>query len=239
MNSPAATHQSSPSHQKPYIKKADEVCLNIRGDKHYLPHSFLKRYPQTLLGRIASEHDADPAKEVVLDCIYFQMVLGYLRDDGKAVLPITVSRSSFLDELAYFEIKNIDESKIVSEYHFFPNQSQTVIKKGTRSEIESWDGHDAIAILSRKCASICVAGTGKLHFDICGPRMLPSFKKDSARCSHNIWMELLALLNNKEMKLLPQDQDKCNQYLCKVGLKVSSVMLCQRKHIIQVVMQYI
>ena len=146
---------------------------------------------------------------------------------------------SYLDELAYFEIKNIDESKIVTEYHVLPTQSRVLMKKGIRSEIESWDGHDAIATLSRKCASICVAGWGELHFDICGPRMLPSFKKDSARCSHNIWMELLSLLNTKDMKLLPQDQDKCNQYLCKVGLKVSSIMLCQRKHTIQVVMKRI
>ena len=226
MNSPAATHQSSPSHQKPYIKKADEVCLNIRGDKHYLPQSFLKRYPQTLLGRIASEHHADPAKEVFLDCDKdcFHLVLDYLRDDGKAVLPIPISKSSFLDELAYFEIKNVDKSKIVTDYSDLPTQSLVQLHE-IRSEIESWDGHDAIATLSRKCASICVATGGKLHFDICGPRMLPSFKKESTRCSCHIWMELLSLLNNKEMKLLPQDQDKCNQYLCKIGLKVSSVII--------------
>ena len=238
MDSPAENHQSFPSHQKPYIIMVEAVCLNIRGEKHYLPHSLLNRYPQTLLGRIASEYHANPAKEFFLDCNYFQLVLTYLRDDGKAVLPIPISKSSFLDELAYFEIKNIDESKIVTDYSDLPTQSLVQLHE-IRSEIESWDGHDAIATLSRKCASFCVATGGKIHFDICGPRMLPSFKKDSARCSRNIWMELLSLLNNKEMKLLPQDQDECNQYLCKVRLKVSSIMLCQRKHTIQVVMKRI
>ena len=235
--SPAEMYQSSLSHQKPYIIMGEAVCLNIRGDKLYLPHSFLERYPQTLLGQIASEHHADPAKEVFLDCNKdcFQLVLDYLRDNGNTVLPITVSKSSFLDELAYFEIKNVDKSKIVTDYSALPTQSLVQLYE-IRSEIESWDGNDIIATLSRKCASICVASWGKLHFDICGPRMLPTFKKDNARCSHSIWMELLALLSNKEMKLLPQDQDKCNQYLCKVGLKVSSVMLLKRKHTIQVVM---
>ena len=39
------------------------------------------------------------------------------------------------------------------------------------------------------------------------------------------------------MRLLTQDQGKCTQYLCKVGLKASSIMLCQRKHTIQGVMK--
>ena len=218
---------------------AEVVCLNLRGKQYNMPLSFLERYPQTLLGRIASEHQENPGKEIMLDwnVNYFELVLDYLRDNGNVVLPNIFSKESFLAELEYFGVNNIDESKIVSDSHVLAAQPLVLMVNEIRSEIESWDADRAIICLSKKCASIFMTTGGKLHFDICGPKVIPSFKKDNFRCSRFIWMELLSLVNNKEMKLLPHNEEKCNKYLQKIGLKIISVVASKRNSTIQVVMQ--
>ena len=240
MDSLAETHQSSPSNQQPNTKMTELVCFNIGGNKYNLPHSFLKRYPQTLLGQIASEQwQANTGKEVFLDRNgdYFQFVLRYLRNDGHVLLPRVFLKSLFLDELVFFEINDVDESKIVYDYHVLSTQAHVLMADEIGSEIKSWDDHGAVATLSRKCASIFLTTGGKLHFDICGPKVIPSFKKDNCRCSRLIWMELLSLVNNEEMKLLPHDEEKCNKYLQKIGLKIICVVASTRKSTIKVVMR--
>ena len=141
MDSLAETHQSSPSNQQPNIKMTELVCFNIGGNKYNLPHSFLKRYPQTLLGRIASEQwQSNTGKEVFLDQNgdYFHFVLSYLRNDGHVLLPRIFPKSLLLDELEYFEINDVDESKIVYDYHVFSTQSHMLMVNKNRSEIDSW-----------------------------------------------------------------------------------------------------
>jgi hypothetical protein len=218
---------------------AEVVCLNLRGKQYNMPLSFLERYPQTLLGRIASEHQENPGKEIMLDrnVNYFELVLDYLRDNGNVVLPNIFSKASFLAELEYFEIHDVDESKIVYDSHVLTTQPLVLMVSEMRSEIESWDADRAIATLSKKCATIYMTTGGKFNFDICGPKVIPSFKKDNFRCSRLIWMELLSLVNNEEMKLLPHDEEKCNKYLQKIGLKIGSVVASTRKSAIQVVMR--
>ena len=239
MDSLAATDQCSPGHQQREIIIAGGVCLIVGGSQYNMPLSFLERYPQTLLGQIASEHQANPGKEIVMDrnVNYFELVLDYLRDNGNVVLPNIFPKASSLAELEYFGVNNIDESKIVSDSHVLATQPLVLTVNEMRSEIESWDADRAIATLSKKCASIYMTTEGKLHFDICGPNIIPSFKKDNFRCSRLIWMELLSLVNNEEMKLLPHDEEKCNKYLQKIGLKISSVVASKRNSTIQVVLQ--
>jgi BTB/POZ domain len=240
MDSLAETHQSSPSNQQPNLKMTDLVCFNIGGNQYNLPHSFLKRHSQNLLGRIASEQwQANTGKGVFLDRNgeYFQFVLSYLRDDGHVLLPRVFLKSLFLDELVFFEIYDVDESKIVYDYHVLSTQSLVLMADEIESEIKSWDDHGAVATLSKKCVSIFMTTGGKLHFDICGPKIIPSFKKDNCRCSRLIWTELLSLVNNEEMKLLPQDEEKCNKFLGKIGLEIISVVASTRKSTIQVVMR--
>jgi BTB/POZ domain len=214
------------------------VCFNVGGRQYNLPDSFLKGHSQTLLGRTASKQHAGSEKEVFLDQNgeYFQFVLSYLRDDGHVLLPTTVSKSLFLDELEYFEIHDVDKSKIVYDYHVVSTQSHVLMVDEIRSEIDSWDAGHAIICLSKKCATIYMTTGGKLNFDICGPKIIPSFKKDNFRCSRLIWMELLSLVNNEEMKLLPHDEEKCNKYLWKIGLKIICVVASTRKSTIKVVM---
>ena len=239
MDSLAATDQCSPGPQQNDIITAGGVCLIVGGRQYNMPLSFLKRYPQTLLGRIAFEHQANPGKEFILDrnVSYFELVLLYLRDNGNVVLPNIFSKASFLAELEYFGVNNIDESKIIHDYHVLSTQPHVLMVSEMRSEIDSWDAGHAIATLSKKCATIYMTTGGKLHFDICGPKVIPSFKKDNFRCSRLIWMELLSLVNNEEMKLLPHDEEKCNKYLQKIGLKISSVVASKRNSTIQVVLQ--
>ena len=218
---------------------AEVVCLNLRGKQYNMPLSFLERYPQTLLGRIASEHQENPGKEIMLDwnVNYFELVLDYLRDNGNVVLPNIFSKASFLAELEYFGVNNIDESKIIHDYHVLSTQAHVLMVDQISSEIDSWDADRAIATLSKKCVTIYMTTEGKFNFDICGPKVIPSFKMDNFRCSRLIWMDLLSLVNNEEMKLLPHDEEKCNKYLQKIGLKIGSVVASTRKSTIQVVMR--
>ena len=239
MDSLAATDQCSPGHQQNEIIIAGGVCLIVGGSQYNMPLSFLERYPHTLLGQIASEHHANPGKEIMLDrnVNYFELVLDYLRDNGNVVLPNIFSKASFLAELEYFGINDVDESKIVYDYQFLSTQSLVLMVNEIESEIKSWDDHGTVTTLSKKCVSIFMTSRGKLHFDICGPKIIPSFKKDNFRCSRLIWMELLSLLNNEEKKLLPQDEEKCNKFLGKIGLKIISVIASTRNSTIQVVMR--
>ena len=95
-------------------------------------------HSQTLLRQIASEQwKAGTVKEVILDwngdC--FQFVLDYLQEDGHVVFPIIFCKSLFLAELVFFGINNVDESKIVYDYHFLSTHSHVLMV----SEIKSWE----------------------------------------------------------------------------------------------------
>ena len=70
----------------------------------------------------------------------------------------------------FFEINNVDETKIVYDYHFLSTQSLMLMVNEIESEIKSWDDHGAIASLSKKYASKFMTTGGKQHFDICGPK---------------------------------------------------------------------
>ena len=129
---------------------AELVCLNVGGNQYNLPLSFLKRYPQTLLGWIASEYQADPGKEISLDQNVndFKLVLDYLQEEGHVVLPIIIPKSLFLAELAYFGINDVDESKIVYDHHALATQPLVLMVNEIGSKIESWDADCATATLS-------------------------------------------------------------------------------------------
>ena len=218
----------------------DIVCFNIGGSKYSLPFSFLRQHPQTVLGQIAFEQLEDPANEVFLNRNgdYFPFVLTYLRDHGHVVLPKIFSEASFLDELAYFGIKDVDESKIVTENRVSASHSSTFIENNITSEIESWDTDRAIIALSKKIALVSIK-EGKLDLFIYGPKIIPSLKRDNRRCSHLIWTELLSLLDNEERKLLPAHEHKCNRYLRTIDMNIGSVVASHKKRTIQVAMKHI
>ena len=195
MDSLAVTDQCSPGPQQNDIITAGGVCLIVGGRQYNMPLSFLKRYPQTLLGWIAFEHQANPGKEFILDrnVSYFELVLLYLRDNGNVVLPNIFSKESFLAELEYFGVNNIDESKIIHDYHVLSTQPHVLMVSEMRSEIDSWDADRAIATLSKKCASIFMTTGGKLHFDI----YLRFFVVETLQCNVCTYKIVRKILNNK------------------------------------------
>ena len=69
-----------------------------------------------MLARSASEQWLpDQDKEIFLerDGNRFGLVLDYLHDDGHVILPLTVSKPSFMADLVYYGVENVDEKKIV------------------------------------------------------------------------------------------------------------------------------
>ena len=118
------------------------------------------------------------------------------------------------------------------------NKIGSEIRSEIKSEIKSWETDRAIVALSKKIALVSIK-EGKLDFNIYGPKIIPSFKKDNRRCSRRIWTELLSLLDNEERKLLPAHQEKCNRYLRTIGLNIVRVVASNKKRTIQVVMKLI
>ena len=143
-----------------------------------------------------------------------------------------------MDELAYFGIKDVDKSKIVTESHGLASHSRMFVENKIESEIESWETDSAIVALSKKIALVSIR-EGKLDFFIYGPKIIPSFKKDNRRCSRLIWTELLSLLDNEERKLRPTHQQKSNEYLRTIGLNIGSVVASNKKRTIQVALEHI
>ena len=83
-----------------------------------VPHSLLEFHPDNILSQAALEQlQSYPEGIVVLegDSSLFKSVVSFLQDNGNIVLPCTVSKPSFLDELTFYGIKNIDTTKIISK----------------------------------------------------------------------------------------------------------------------------
>ena len=84
-----------------------------------MSRSLLDKYPNTMLARSASEQWLpDQDKEIFLerDGTRFGLVLDYLHDDGHVILPLTVSKPSFMADLVYYGVENVDEKKITYKY---------------------------------------------------------------------------------------------------------------------------
>ena len=218
------------------------VCFNVGGKHFEVSHSLLKMHPDCLLAQSASEQAMlNPEEEIVLekDGTRFRFVLDYLRNDGHVILPMTVPKASFLADLAYYEIKNVDESKIVCHYGS-DSKGLAQIEKEISTKISdvrnAWHVHRSVVHLAKECASRYLLSGGKLQITIYGPSKNHPRQEGKVCCSCDKWFSFLLLFRGRDM-ICYHAQKECNQYLGKVGLQICSVNTYSIEYAIQVSMK--
>ena len=218
------------------------VHFNVGGKQFEVSHSLLKMHPDCLLAQSASEQGRlNPEDEVVLekDGTRFRFVLDYLRD-GHVILPMTVAKLLFLADLAYYEIKNVDESKIVCHYGS-DSKALAQIEKEISTKIsdvlKDWDIHCSIVHLAKECASRYLSSGGKLQISIHGPSKNHPKQEGTVWCSGEAWVSFLLLFCDGWTRICCHAQEECNQYLAKVGLKIYSLKASFKEYAIQVSMK--
>jgi BTB/POZ domain len=237
----------------------NKVQFHVGGIQYKVPRIFLDMNPDTMLARSASEqclHNPDPVVSIEGDGIRFGLVLDYLGDNGHVLLPITVPKASFLADLVYYGVRNIDESRIIYKYcadteyleravneyhpHFSCDISVDItseVKAEIKAEIKVLESHCGIFTLAEECANRFLSSEGKLKINIDGPNSNLPKPQNTLLCSNETWMVLLLLFCNDERRILPQAQLKCNTLLATVGLEIVSVVELSDKCIIQVVLK--
>lgn len=219
------------------------ICFNVGGEHYEVSHSLLQLYPNCLLSESASEQMLlNPEVAVALDRdgSRFRIVLEYLCNDGHVILPMTVSKPSFLADLACYGIKNVDTSKIASHFGSDPQdlaQTEKEISSKISDVLRGWKAHRSIVYLARECASRYLLSGGKLQISIHGPTNQFPKKEGTVWCSRDVWFSLLWLFCNGGKSIGHSAQVECNQYLAKVGLKVDTVRIYSKEYAIQVSMK--
>jgi BTB/POZ domain len=242
---------------------ANIVHFNVGGMQYNVPRSLLEMHPNTMLARSASEQwlpNPDAEVFVERDGIRFALVLDYLRDDGHVILPMTIPKPSFVADLVYYGVENIDESKIIYKYcadteylahavyeihteihpHFSADISVDItaeVKAEIKAEIKVLESRCGIFTLAEECANSFLSSGGKLKINIHGPNTNLSKPQNTLLCSYETWMDLLLLFCNDERRILPEAQLECNTLLARVGLEIVSVVELSDKCIIQVVLK--
>ena len=239
------------------------VLFNVGGKQYKVSRSLLEMHPNTMLTRSASEHWLhNPDAEVFIerDGIRFEFVLDYLRDDGHVILPITVPKPSFMADLVYYGVENIDANRIIYKYcadteylahavyeihtEIHPHISADIsvditaeVKTEIKAEIRVLDSRCGIFTLAEECANRFLSSEGKLKINIHGPNTNLPKPQNTLLCSYETWMDLLLLFCNDERRILPQAKLECNTLLARVGLEIVSVVELTDRCIIQVVLK--
>ena len=219
------------------------VRFNVGGKLYQVSRSLLDMHPNTMLAQSASEQwlqNPDAEVFVERDGIRFGYVLDYLRDDGSVILPMTVPKPSFLADLVYYGVENVDESKIVCFHDHDPSHLSDIkdcVHERVVSETETWFDHCTVVSLAKECAVRYLASGGKLQFDLCGKCADYIEREDILLCPDRTFMALWICIINDDGMSLFSTQYECNKYLSKVGLNLVSLKLVPLKNLIQVSMK--
>ena len=220
------------------------VHFNVGGIQYNVPRSLLEMHPNTMLARSASEQWLlSPDAEVFIkhDGICFGFVLDYLLDDGHVYLPMTIPKPSFMADLVYYGVENIDESTIVY-YHDLASRfcvhAEGKAGDMIRHKIRSWYECRAIFLLTKECAAWYLASGGKLQFVIYGPTICNLKREDKILCSSDAFMAYRSLLQESREET-PSAQGRINDYLSKAWLEVTSLILLPNVDLIWVSMKLI
>ena len=220
------------------------VLFIVGGIRYKVSRSLLEMHPNTMLACSASEqclHSHEPAVSIARDSIHFGLVLDYLRDNGHVNLPITVPKPSFVADLVYYGVENIDESTIVY-YHDLASRfcvhAEGKAGDMIRHKIRSWYECRAIFLLTKECAAWYLASGGKLQFVIYGPTICNLKREDIILCSSDAFMAYRSLLQESREET-PSAQGRINDYLSKAWLEVTSLILLPNVDLIWVSMKLI
>lgn len=93
------------------------VKFNVGGKTYEVSRSLLKGFPDTMLAKKANESSFFSPVFFDRDADRFAFVLDYMRDNGTVHLPETISKSAFLQELAFYGFADVDKTKILTDKH--------------------------------------------------------------------------------------------------------------------------
>ena len=218
------------------------VLFIVGGIQYKVSRSLLEMHPNTMLARSASEqclHSHDPVVSIEHEGICFGLVLDYLRDNGHVNLPITVPKPSFVADLVYYGVENIDESKII-RYHDAASRCLADVERRVgerfRDHIRLWYDCRTIFLLTKECAAGYMASGGKFQFEIYGPVIDCLEQEDKILCSSDAFMAIVSLLEESSGRIC-FFKEKINGHLAKFGIKVTSLYFEPDKNLIEVSMK--
>uniref|UniRef100_A0A7S1FYD7 Potassium channel tetramerisation-type BTB domain-containing protein n=1 Tax=Corethron hystrix TaxID=216773 RepID=A0A7S1FYD7_9STRA len=198
----------------------ETVLFDVGGKKYKTARSLLNDHPETMLARMASqEWNPDAGKKLFIerDGERFRYVLDYLRD-GKAILPIDVSKEALLIDMEFYGI-NVRENDItvqntmeslrsllgvvVNTRSYFEKEILESNERGLKCRNEMFESHKRTEIL--KFAKFCF--------------------EDYVSRPNKYIADVVLKFNIKEHPVVCyQDDELLKNLLSKIGLELSSSM---------------
>ena len=194
------------------------VYFKVEGKYFHFPRSILATHPDSLLHLMSNEQlnsDYDKAVVVEGDSLRFGFVLDFLCANGFVLLPITVTKEAFLEELVRLKIENVCTDKILC-VSISTGRSQEKIRQHIRDEINSWNIDIAIVALAKECAKLYYKSEGELKIIVPLDPLQPE-------CSEKVWNELHSLVLVRETGICLRVCEGCTKYLRKVGLEMKRI----------------
>ena len=244
MTPPTPINQTSPSdHQQSHSTIPALISFHVGGKLHKVSRSLFDMYPNTMLAWRASEQWLpDQDKEVFLehDGDWFGLVLDNLCDDGHVILPLTVSKPSFMADLVYYGVKNVDEKKVVRCCDPALRNLINIEKRLCAKHYvvtRRWVVHHISMLFANECANGYVISGGKLQIEIYGPRVEYLEHYDIHWCPDETFRAIFSLLYECMIDGFSLAERKCNKLLVKVGLKIIHLNYIALTSIIEVSME--
>mmetsp|Transcript_27861 Transcript_27861/g.34396 ORF Transcript_27861/g.34396 Transcript_27861/m.34396 type:complete len:279 (-) Transcript_27861:200-1036(-) len=195
---------------------SNTVNFNVGGKKYQVSRSLLEMHDDTMLTRSASDQwQKEPESEIFIerDGALFRFVLKYLRD-GKVFLPLTVAKNDLINELDYYGVDIFEES-IVDE------RTQGILAVGAFNkgaialkETLTLARKEALELKIRRCCALVASDCIEAYMSS------GNFMEKST-----ISFQELVDSSDKYFGTVYETMDKsidiCNEYLSKVGLKIS------------------
>lgn len=110
------------------------VTFNVGGKTYQVKQSLLNRFPDTVLGTISllwNNESHGHNEPIFLDRNgdRFPYILDYMRDQQKIVLPLSVSKESFVKDLEFYGFHDIIEDDIIDQSHHLISNVNCIDKK--------------------------------------------------------------------------------------------------------------
>jgi hypothetical protein len=215
-----------------------EVVFDVSGTKYRVSLSLLANYPTTMLARMTSDlggktahNDDGSIMELELfigrDSRRFKYCLDYMRDDGNVLLPSTIPKDAFLQDLEYYGFENVDESAIKTvnpppasrPCRALAKSLRKASKNKLRSEMKKIDYKElalfCVSSISRS-RSIQPDAVHSVLIDVCDKKN--STKERRYIAAHRLIVDPPPRANEDMSK----DQKIFNSFLAKFGFKLKS-----------------
>ena len=199
------------------------VCFDVGGIRYIVSRTLLELYPNTVLTQSASKQCTGNCGEVVVflnrNGGHFKYVLDYLQNNGRVYLQMyAITKEEFLDDLVFYGITDVDESKIVYAYAPDANSNEDV-----DDVIDFWRSNISVITLVEHCATK-YRQTRQLVTTIYHPAH-PSSPICNVKQAQKLWDALSTLMvcqSRGQTSISDYAKEECNDYLHEIGLEITS-----------------